>query len=248
MVKARSRAKRCGKGWTVTAGHQRKPDCSCLGSCWLSPHPKQDPFTIANPHPCPERQWALWSCSFCSGVTSDFFLYLVSFCLPSLYWFYGLALNGAFEPSSGLCFCRWTIPSPPLFRANNCSPPMPVKKRLMTGESGWIPTKTMKSLNNNRDFQSDLASLSACLETWIRKKEKPLPKLQSKCYILPPSREPLWRLPLGIWFLLLFKMKKKMSQVPRVLKAEQSNFFSYSELLFCRKKSQQLERKKWQFI
>ena len=121
-------------------------------------------------------------------------------------------------------------------------PPMPVKKRLMTGESGWIPTKTMKSLNNNRDFQSDLASLSACLETWIRKKEKPLPKLQSKCYVLPPSREPLWRLPLGIWFLLLFKMKKKMSQVPGVLKAEQSNFFSYSELLFSKKKSQQLEK------
>lgn len=154
----------------------------------------------------------------------------------------GLALNGAFEPSSGSCFCRWTIPSPPLFRANNCTPPMPVKKRLMTGESGWIPTKTMKSLNNNRDFQSDLASLSACLETWIRKKEKPLPKLQSKCYVLPPSREPLWRLPLGIWFLLLFKMKKKMSQVPGVLKAEQSNFFSYSELLFSKKKSQQLEK------
>ena len=233
-----------------------KPGCSCPQSSWPSSHsqphcPSQDPVTIiftANPHPCTERQWALWSCLFCSGVISGFFLYLVSSCLPGLCWCFGLALNEAFESASGLYFCRWDIPSAPLFPAKNSNPPMQVKKRSMTGEAGWIPTETMKNWNNNRDFQSDLALCSTCLETWVRRKEKLLPKLQSQCYVLSSSRELLWRLPLGSWLLSLFEMEKKRSQVPGVTKSWQSNFFSCSELLFSRKRSQQLERQNRRFM
>lgn len=105
-----ARTKRgCGHSWMwftskmiQTVAHEH---CSYPGIVGFpltpSPHcPSQDPVTLtftANPHPCTERQWALWSCLFCSDVISVFLLYLVPFyllsCVGALVWLLMELLN-----------------------------------------------------------------------------------------------------------------------------------------------------------